>query len=112
MASISKRKNKWVVIYYYEDGNGEKKQKWETFDTNAEAKKRKAEVEYEQDKGTFIVPSAKTVADLVDDYVTLYGTKVWALSTYNHSMSLFNNYILPIIGDVKLEDLSTRMMEK
>jgi integrase len=112
MASISKRKNKWVVIYYFEDANGEKKQKWETFDSNSDAKKRKAEVEDQQNKGIFIVPTAKTVGDLMDDYVTLYGVEKWAISTYNHSVSLINNYILPIIGDVKLTDLSTRLMEK
>ncbi len=65
MASIVKRKKKFSVVYTYTDDAGKKHQKWETFDTNAEAKKRKAQVEYEQDAGTFIVPSAKTVRDLL-----------------------------------------------
>ena len=41
MASIVKRKKKYSVVYTYTDENGNKRQKWETFDTNAEAKKRK-----------------------------------------------------------------------
>ena len=61
MASIIKRKKKFSVVYTYIDENGNKRQKWETFDTNAEAKKRKLQVEYEQESGTFIPPSAKTV---------------------------------------------------
>ena len=55
MASIVKRKKKYSVVYTYTDENGNKRQKWETFETNAEAKKRKLQVEYEQESGTFIV---------------------------------------------------------
>ena len=57
MASIVKRKKKYSVVYTYTDENGNKRQKWETFETNAEAKKRKLQVEYEQESGTFIPPS-------------------------------------------------------
>ena len=66
MASIVKRKKKYSVVYTYTDENGNKRQKWETFETNSEAKKRKLQVEYEQESGTFIPPSAKTVNDLLD----------------------------------------------
>lgn len=62
MASIVKRKNKYSVVYTYQDEKGEKRQKWETFATNAEAKKRKAEVEFQQESGTLVIPEAKTVA--------------------------------------------------
>ena len=71
MASIVKRKKKYSVVYTYTDENGNKRQKWETFETNAEAKKRKLQVEYEQESGTFIPPSAKTVNDLLDEYMLL-----------------------------------------
>ena len=49
MASIVKRKKKYSVVYTYTDENGNKRQKWETFETNAEAKKMKLQVEYEQE---------------------------------------------------------------
>ena len=35
-ATIIKRKKKYSVVYYYEDEKGEKKQKWETYNTPAE----------------------------------------------------------------------------
>ena len=41
MASIQKRNEKYCVVYRYKDEDGKQKQKWETFDTMAEAKKRK-----------------------------------------------------------------------
>ena len=47
MASIVKRKKKYAVVYNYTDENGVKRQKWETYPTLAEAKKRKNEVEYQ-----------------------------------------------------------------
>ena len=47
MASIVKRKNKYAVVYSYKDEKGNQRQKWETFDTNAEAKKRKSQIEFE-----------------------------------------------------------------
>ena len=34
MASIVKRKKKYSVVYTYTDENGNKRQKWETFETN------------------------------------------------------------------------------
>lgn len=49
LASIVKRKNRYSVVYTYTDENGGKRQKWETFATNAEAKKRKKQIEFEQD---------------------------------------------------------------
>lgn len=80
MASIVKRKKKYSVVYTYTDENGNKRQKWETFETNSEAKKRKLQVEYEQESGTFIPPSAKTVNDLLDEYMSIYGVNTWAMS--------------------------------
>ena len=44
MATIIKRKSKYSVVYYVVDENGIKRQKWESFDTNAAARKRKAEL--------------------------------------------------------------------
>ena len=88
MASIVKRKKKYSVVYTYTDENGNKRQKWETFETNAEAKKRKLQVEYEQESGTFIPPSAKTVNDLLDEYMSIYGVNTWAMSTYESRKSL------------------------
>ncbi len=59
MASIIKRKSRYSVVYTYEDENGNKRQKWETFDTHAAAKKRKVQVEYEQENGSFVCQPTK-----------------------------------------------------
>ena len=112
MASIVKRKKKYSVVYIYTDENGNKRQKWETFDTKAEANKRNLQVEYEQEAGTFVPRSGKTVNDLLEEYMAIYGVNAWAMSTYESRKSLIANYIRPLIGDMKLEDISPRIMDK
>ena len=112
MASIVKRKNRYSVVYTYTDDSGVKRQKWETFATNAEAKKRKKQVEFEQDEGTFILPTAKTLSDLLEEYMSIYGVNTWAMSTYEARRSLIFNYINPLIGDLKLDDITPRTMDK
>lgn len=112
MATIVKRKNKYAVVYNYIDENGVKRQRWESFNTNAEAKKRKTQVEYQQDTGDFIVPEARTVAQLLEEYMSIYGVNKWALSTYEARRSIISNYIKPIIGDMKLDEINTRVIDK
>lgn len=71
MASIIKRKTKYSVVYTYTDSNGVKRQKWETCGSHAEAKKRKAEIEHQIDTGVFIPPSATTLSEFLDEYVSM-----------------------------------------
>ena len=44
MATIRKRKDKYVVIYDYINEKGVRKQKWETCESKAEANKRAKEI--------------------------------------------------------------------
>ncbi len=48
MASIVKRRGRFCVVYLYTDAKGNRKQKWETFKTQAEAKARQKEIEYKE----------------------------------------------------------------
>lgn len=112
MASIIKRKKTYCVVYNYTTNEGKKMQKWETFATNAEAKKRKRQVEYELENGTFVIPNATTLNELLDEYMNVYGARKWAIATYNGHRGLIENYIRPIIGDKKLQDLTSHAMDK
>lgn len=111
MASIIKRNNNFCVVYSYKDANGTPKQKWETFTDLSDAKNRKKEVEYKESVGTFVVPQCKTLNDLLPEYVALYGKSKWALSTYQANTALIANYIAPLIGSIKLQDITTRVIE-
>ena len=111
MATIVKRNNKHCVVYSYVAADGSTKQKWETYDTVLEAKRRKTEIEYEKQKGTFFVPTTHTVAELLKEYCEIYGVSNWAMSTYKGKVGLMNNYIIPLIGDYKLDEITPRMMD-
>ncbi len=111
MASIIKRKKSFAVVYIYYEGD-EKKQKWESFPTLAEAKKRKAEVEYKQGTGSFVVPKCNSLNDLLDEYISLYGKNKWALSTYSSNTAVLENYVRPKIGNMLLSKITTRVIER
>ena len=112
MASIVKRSSKYYVVYQYKNERGEHKQKWESYPTQAEANARKKEIEYKVNVGTFIIPQCNTLADLLKEYVALYGKNNWAMSTYASNEGLINNYILPYLGDMKVKDITSRVLEK
>ena len=112
MASIQKRGKKHAVVYTYTDQEGQKRQKWETFNTKTEARKRKSAVEAELDNGTFIPPNTTTVESFLKEFVELYGEKRWGLSIYASNTALINNYINPLIGNLVVQDINKRTVDK
>ncbi len=112
MASIIKKKKTYYVVYSYVNNDGKKKQKWESFHTEAEAQKRKNEIEVKNNIGKLVVPKCNTVSELGKEYISLYGKTKWSIMTYSSNSGLIRNYIDPIIGDLKLYELSPRILEK
>ena len=113
MASIVQRNNRYNVVYLYDDeATGKRKQKWESFKTMADAKRRKAEIEYRQEIGTMVIHQCKTVDELLKEYVALYGKTTWSMSIYGSNTALIEHYISPIIGSMKLSDVTARVLEK
>jgi integrase len=112
MASIVKRKKKYSVVYRVTDTNGATKQKWESFGSYNEALKRKNEVDFLQQTDTFKPPSTQTVREMLYDFMLLYGKNHWALSTYAMNKSLIDNYVSPIIGDIVVSRVTTRVIDE
>ena len=62
--------------------------------------------------GKMVVLHCKNVKELMEEYITLYGKSRPALyHTYSSNVSMINNYIVPIIGGDKLENINTRFIE-
>ena len=112
MATIIKRKKNYSIVYNYVDEDGNSKQKWETRSSYQDALKRKTEIESQKVMGNFIPPSNQTIAEFLEDFVSLYGEKRWGLSVYDSQNSLIANYINPIIGDLKVQDINARVVDK
>ena len=130
MASIKQRKFKifqlftgiWMIQAKESRNGTPQKQK-------NEAKARKAFIEfYQQTYGYVLVPleeqfahqreEAEQAIDTPDDeitlkeflvtFVNLYGVSKWSANTYSSKLSSINNYINPIIGDWKLNEITTK----
>ena len=113
MASITKRGNSFAVRYAYTDEKGKVCAGWETCKTETEAKKRKREIEYELDKGTFLIPSDMTVRELLEKWIGIQSRKHrWAPKTYQSTESSIQNLICPYIGDVAVQSLTQYRIEE
>ena len=112
MASIIKRKKNYSIVYNYTDENGETRKKWETRTSYQDALKRKAEVENQQFTGTFLPPATRPSQNSFWTLFLFNGEKKWGVSMYDSQNSLIANYINPIIGDMKVQDVTPRVVDK
>ena len=112
MASIVERKGKFNVVYRYKDVMGKSRQRWEAFDTRTEALARKKEVESGFIEKAVEVSKIVTMNDMMREYITIYGVNNWALSTYEGIRGLVQYYIAPILGEMKVEDVTTRVLDQ
>ena len=112
MASIQKKGNSFYVVYRHKQENGTYKQMGEKTKNFADAKRRKAEIENSINIGSYIPPSSQTVDEFLQDFVNIYGEQKWALSTYKSNTSLIRNYISPVLGQMKVQDITKRVIDK
>ncbi|MGI6665312.1 MAG: site-specific integrase [Christensenellaceae bacterium] len=111
MASIVKRKNSYSVVYYVERNNGgSPRQIWETYKSYKEALRRKAQVENQIFEGAFSSEGNQTMSEFLWEFVSIYGEKKWSLSTYDGNIGLITNYIEPLLGSVKILDVTPKML--
>ena len=111
MASIQKRGDRYSVVYEYFDDLGKKKQKWEAYNTEAEATKRKLEIEYKQQHNRFISPNDITVREFFEKWLPMHARKFWSPKTYDTGYGMILNHVYPHIGDLPLQSLTKEKMD-
>lgn len=111
MATIRKRKDKYVVIYDYINEKGVRKQKWETCESKAEANKRAKEIEYEKLHDTFVTPNDQAVAEFLAMWAPIQAQQKWQYKTYMSNMQMIEQHINPMIGKIELQKLSPLHVE-
>ena len=110
-----KKGKKWEVVYYIP---GYDATYTERYNTEAEANLRCAQLEVAKQDGTLAPPTKndklrpKTVAELLDEYVSLYGTTHWGDSYYSMTVHRIEDYIKPAIGDLLVKDLTPRRLDQ
>ena len=113
MASIMKRGNTYSVRYNYKDHAGKPCKGWETFKTKAEAQERKITVEKELLDGTFLVPDAMTVEEMLYKWIPIQSSKhKWAPKTYTHTVAMIQNLVVPYLGKKQIQKVQTYDLEQ
>lgn len=70
------------------------------------------EIEHGMTTGTFVAPASQTVAEFLEDFISLYDEQKWGVSMYSSSCGLINNYVNPIIGKLNIQDITSRTVDK
>lgn len=116
-----KRGQQWEISYRCP---GYSKPVSERFSSFEAAKLRIAEIEYEKSIGQLRPPRAPickdegmqkkfiTVAELMDEYVQLYGLNHWGDSFLSYSRHRIEHYIKPYLGTVLVCDLTTHILDR
>ena len=50
--------------------------------------------------------------NFLEIFVNLYGTSKWSASTYSSKVGTINNYINPLIGDWKLQEVTAKRLSQ
>ena len=111
MATVRKRKDKYVVIYDYINEKGVRKQKWETCESKAEASRRAKEIEYEKLHASFVTPNNQTVAEFLAMWAPIQAQQRWQYKTYMSNMQMIEQHIIPMIGKIEVQKLSPLHIE-
>ena len=108
-----KRGNTYSVRYNYKDHAGKPCKGWETFKTKAEAQERKISVEKELLDGTFLIPDAMTVAEMLYKWLPIQSSKhKWAPKTYTHTVAMIQNLVVPYLGKKQIQKVQTYDLEQ
>ncbi len=105
-AFIRKRSKNYIVYLEYKDKNSGKKiqKNMGSFDKKRDASKRLNEVKEDIYKDSLLVPSEMLVEDFLLDFVEKHKINI-SITTYNCYMRICKKYIIPILGEYKLNDL-------
>ena len=113
MASILRRGDSYSVRFKYKDHAGRICEGWESFKTKKEAQDRKISVEKELLDGTFLIPDAMTVAEMLYKWLPIQSSKhKWAPKTYTHTVAMIQNLVVPYLGKKQIQKVQTYDLEQ
>ncbi len=106
MASIVERGKSYSVVYMTTI-QGHRKQNGKPITQKSGGRTEKADLDLcQQTKRRKEHEKVETISNLMERYIALYGQTKWSLSTYQSNCGLIRNYILPLLGNIRLEELS------
>lgn len=121
MASLTTRgKTHYVIVGVKDEATGKYQHKWISFNDIEEAKAFKKNYEEEQERfkneksnsAMTVSHATRTVDQLIEQYVRLVGQEKWGVSTYPDYIARIDNYILPLIGKMRVWDCTVLSMDE
>ena len=113
MAAILRRGDSYSVRFKYKDHAGRICEGWESFKTKKEAQDRKISVEKELLDGTFLIPDAMTVEEMLYKWLPIQSSKhKWAPKTYTHTVAIIQNLVVPYLGKKQIQKVQTYDLEQ
>lgn len=113
MASILRRGDSYSVRFKYKDHAGRICEGWESFKTKKEAQDRKISVEKELIDGTFLIPDAMTVEEMLYKWIPIQSSKhKWSPKTYTHTVAMIQNLVVPYLGKKQIQKVQTYDLEQ
>ena len=100
------------VVENYKDESGKERQKWSRADTVEEAEIRCKQIELEKAMGTYVLPNDVTVREFFCVFCETYGGSRWGASSFTNNKGLIRNYINPILGDTRVQDIDARAADQ
>lgn len=111
--SIYQDGNKWKgAITYGKKSNGAPKRKYFRADTEREIIKQMKAFNASLHNGTFVEPSNTTVGEWLKQWAELYKKDRISNKNLDSIMYHINEHIIPAIGHIKLQNLSTKMIQE
>ena len=107
--SIYQRKSdgRFVGSFYAQDGS----RKYVYGDTRAEAKKKLAEAQKQDESGTLVPVDKQTFAHYLEEWLEAR-KRVWEPLTYQGNAQQIRHHIIPSLGTIKLQKLTMQHVQK
>ncbi|MEG2788632.1 MAG: tyrosine-type recombinase/integrase [Romboutsia sp.] len=103
---IRKRSKNYIVYLEYKDPETSKKiqKNMGSYDKKRDASKRLTELKDNIYNNDLLLPNAMTLQNFIEDFLEKYKINL-SITTYNCYIRICKKYIIPMIGNYKLEDL-------
>ena len=105
-AFIRKRSKNYIVYLEYKDPetNKKKQKNMGSFEKKRDASKKLTEIKDSIYNEDFILPNKITLGNFILEFLEKYKINL-SITTYNCYLRICNKYIIPMLGNIKIEDL-------
>ena len=104
-------------LKYYDDSNKRKEKRGSSFISEREAFADLVETQMKIEKGLITSKNDYTVAEWYEKHIEMNKPNVdgkdgrWSQNTFTNRVSVFNDYIKPLIGDIKIKKLTLTLYQ-